>query len=370
MPSFVFPPSPAAFDFRSDTVTTPTPAMVAAMTAASFGDDVFREDTTTQTLESRVSSMLSHQVGLFVASGTMGNQLALRAHLLQPPHSVLCDARAHIAQYEAGGVASLSQAMLQRVAPRNGRYLTVEDVKREIVLGDDIHSAPTRVISLENTLGGVIMPLEEMRRISEFAKKHGIKLHLDGARLWNVAAAGAGTLGEYGALCDSVSICLSKGLGAPIGSILVGPEEFIRRARWVRKSIGGGMRQTGLIAAAALAAIDEVYPKLLATHAVAKDLGQYFAGLGIGTLLPVDTSMVFLDLEGAGLRNSWLQAEAAKRGVKFGSGGRIVVHHQIDPRAVQALKEAVQEALDLKVKGVYKIDEEDAEGGYGSLRRL
>ncbi|KDQ13193.1 hypothetical protein BOTBODRAFT_45381 [Botryobasidium botryosum FD-172 SS1] len=371
MPSLVFPPSPAAFDFRSDTITTPTPDMVEAMATASFGDDVFREDATTQALEARISAMLSHKAGLFVPSGTMSNQLAMRVHLLQPPHSVLCDFRAHLAQYEAGGVASLSGAMLQRVVPQNGRYLTVEDIQKAAFIDDGgVHSAPTRVISLENTLGGVITPLEEVRRIREFARKHGIKLHLDGARLWNVAVAGAGTLEEYGSLCDSVSVCFSKGLGAPIGSCLVGSEEFTKRARWVRQSIGGGMRQTGLIAAAALTALDQVYPKLSATHDIAKDLAQHFAGLGVKTTLPVDTSMVFLDIQGAGLQMSWLKEAATKRGVRFGSAGRIVVHHQIDPRAVQALKDTFSEVVDLKAKGFYKGGDGGDVGGYGGMARL
>lgn len=343
--------------------------MLSAMAKSSLGDDVFREDLTTQSLETRVSSLLSHASGLFVVSGTMGNQVALRTHLLQPPHAVLCDHRAHISQYEAGGVASLSQAMLQRVVPRNGLYLTVEDVKREAVLGDEIHSTPTRVISLENTLGGVIMPLDELKRIRAFAIEHGIKLHLDGARLWNAVAAGAGTMAEYGALCDSVSVCFSKGLGAPIGSVLVGSESFIKKARWIRKSIGGGMRQTGPIAAAALAALDEVYPKLVTTHEAAKDLARYLETLHIKTVLPVDTSMLFLDLEGSGLRDGWIVEEGVQRGIKLGSGGRIVLHHQIDPSAIEALKAALKEVVEKKAQGFYKGRDEDEKDGYGSLKR-
>ncbi|KAF8337629.1 pyridoxal phosphate-dependent transferase [Cantharellus anzutake] len=274
-------PSPSACDFRSDTVTTPTPSMLRAMVSSSVGDDVYQEDTTTSSFEQQIAMLLGHEAGLFVSSGTMGNQLALRSLLMRPPHSVLCDYRAHIAVAEAGGASSLSQAMLQLVVPKNGIYATLEDIKDSITLSDDIHTSPTKVISLENPLGGSILPLMEIQKISSFARQHGVKLHLDGARLWNAVAAGAGTLEEYGRCFDTVSVCFSKGLGAPIGSILVGNEELIRYARWVRKSIGGGMRQVGLIVAAARAAYEDVFPTgLLESHDRhlhgGLEYGQYF----------------------------------------------------------------------------------------------
>jgi threonine aldolase len=172
-------------DFRSDTVTTPTASMLAAMSQSSFGDDVYVEDTTTNEFEHYVAKLLGHEAGLFVSSGTMGNQLGLRMHLMQPPHSVLCDHRAHVGNYEAGAIAVLSQAMLIPVVPSNGLYLTLEDIEEHAVLDDDIHLAPTKVISLENTLSGTIMPLTEVRRISAWARSKGLKMHLDGARIWN-----------------------------------------------------------------------------------------------------------------------------------------------------------------------------------------
>lgn len=147
--------------------------------------DVYEEDTTTKLFEKEIATKLGHEAGLFVSSGTMGNQLALRSLLIRPPHSILSDYRAHVAVSEAGGISSLSQAMLQPVVPENGVYLTLEDVKKSINLSEDIHDAPTRVISLENTLGGSIMPLSEVQRITTFARQHGVKLHLDGARLWD-----------------------------------------------------------------------------------------------------------------------------------------------------------------------------------------
>ncbi|KAG8905130.1 hypothetical protein FRB99_000642 [Tulasnella sp. 403] len=360
--------SPAAFDFRSDTLTTPTPSMLASMTTSTLGDAVFDEDRTTAAFEAHIASLLGHEEGLFVLSGTAGNQIALRCHLVQPPHSVLCDHRAHIIQYEAGGMAMLSQAMPQVAVPENGVYITLEDVKRVAVLDEDIHHAPTRVIALENTLGGSIMPLEEVKRIREFAKEQGVKMHLDGARLWDACAAGAGSLKDYAQYFDSVTVCFSKGLGAPVGSVLVGSSTFIRKAKWIRKAIGGGMRQTGPLTAAAWTALNETHPKLARTHKIAKDLEAHFSRLGIKMALPVQTNMVWLDLKSAGLQNSWLTEEAAKRGVKFGFDGRLVVHHQICSEAIERLKEAVEVVMKRKAAGKYDDRQTEEVTGYGSLR--
>lgn len=359
----------SALDFRSDTVTTPTASMLQAMTSSAIGDDVYNEDETTTDLERHVAEMFGHEAALFVPSGTAGNQIALRVHLTQPPHSVLCHARSHINQYEAGGVATLSQAMVQPILPRNTPNLTLEDVQREVILGSDIHSAPTRVIALENTYGGTIMPLKEVQRISDFARSNNIRIHCDGARLWNAVAAGAGSFREYGAAFDSISLCFSKGIGAPVGSILVGPKSFIERARWVRKSIGGGMRQTGVIAGAARAALDEVFPKLATTHEIARDIEKHLHSLGLKTVLPVDTNMIFIDLEDAGLSNDWLVEEATSVGVRLGYGGRIVVHHQISAEAVQKLKDILSRVMEQKAAGVYSERAQTNGGGYGQLKR-
>jgi len=193
-------------------------------------------------------------------------------------------------------------------------------------------------------------------------------LHLDGARLWNAVAAGAGTLEEYGKEFDSVSVCFSKGLGAPIGSMLVGSSSLIKHARWVRKSIGGGMRKIGPIVNAAKVAFEEIYPNRLAeTHVKAKYIADEVGKLGLKTVLPVDTSMLFLDLDAAGLQNSWLAEEGVKHGVKLGGSGRIVVHHQITDEAVEALLAAIRVVVQKKNDGLL-VWEEEAEG-YGSLRR-
>lgn len=321
---------PAAFDFRSDTFTSPTPSMLSSLARASLGDDVYLESTTTTSLESRLATIFAKPAALFVLSGTMGNQLCLRSHLTQPPHSVLCDARAHINMYEAGGLASLSQALITAVRPSNGKWITLEDVKKEVLLGDDIHYAPTRVISLENTIGGVIMPLEEIRRISGFAKEHGIKMHLDGARLWNACSVpDAPGLHEYAAVVDSLSVCMSKSLGAPVGSFILGEKTFINHARHMRKAIGGGIRQAGLLTAMAEVAFDEVFlgGQLAYANAYAKRLGEKWTALGGETTLPVDTNMVWLDLAKRGVGVEVWAEEAKKQGVKI-SGGRIVCHYR------------------------------------------
>ncbi|KAJ1307307.1 hypothetical protein OPQ81_001415 [Rhizoctonia solani] len=358
-------------DFRSDTVTSPTASMLQAMISSAVGDDVYNEDETTTSLEKHVADLLGHEAGLFVPSGTAGNQIAIRVHLTQPPHSVLCHARSHINQYEAGGVATLSQAMIQPIIPSKGPNLTLEDVKREAILSDDIHFAPTRVIALENTYGGTILPLKEVQRISEFARSNDIRIHCDGARLWNAVAAGAGSFREYGAAFDSISLCFSKGIGAPVGSVLVGSKSFIDRARWVRKSIGGGMRQTGVIAGAARVALDEVFPKLAATHEIAQDIEKHLHSLGLKTVLPVETNMIFIDLEAGGLDNDWLVEEAKSAGLRLGYGGRIVIHHQISPEAVQKLKEVLSKVVEKKTAGVYAgaIQVQTSGGTYGKPKR-
>ncbi|QRW17715.1 threonine aldolase [Rhizoctonia solani] len=286
----------SAVDFRSDTVTSPTASMLQAMISSAVGDDVYSEDETTANLEKHVADLLGHEAGLFVPSGTAGNQIAIRVHLTQPPHSVLCHARSHINQYEAGGIATLSQAMVQPVWPSKGPNLTLEDVKRGLSCG-------MTSIQPQLVLSPSRIPME--------------------------------------------------GIGAPIGSVLVGSKTFIDRARWIRKSIGGGMRQTGVIAGAARVALDEVFPKLAATHEIARDIEKHLHSLGLKTVLPVETNMIFIDLEAAGLDNDWLVEEAKNAGLKLGYDGRIVVHHQISTEAVQKLKEVLSRVMEKKAAGVY-----------------
>ncbi|KAF3911670.1 hypothetical protein AA313_de0202847 [Arthrobotrys entomopaga] len=332
---------PAAYDFRSDTVTTPTPSMIQSIISIqTHGDDVFSEDTTTNNLESFIMELTGKPASCFVMSGTMGNQLSVRSHLLQPPHSILLDSKSHINNYEAGGAAVLSQAQIIPVNSANGKYLTVEEVQANIVDSDDIHYAPTKLICLENSLNGVIMPVEEMKKISAFAKEKGIKIHLDGARLWNVVAAGGGDLKEIVSLFDSVSLCFSKGLGAPMGSIVIGDAEFMKRVRHFRKMVGGATRQIGIATGPARTAVEEVFlgGRLARTHELAKRLEASWAKNG-GTLrFPCDTNMVWLDLGSVGGDETDIPKEAKKAGLKW-DWERIVIHHQISDDAIEKMEE-------------------------------
>jgi threonine aldolase len=338
--------NPAAFDFRSDVHTTPTASMLRAIQQCTLLDDVTMEDPTTLSLERFIADLSGKEEALLVLSGTMGNQVALRTHLTAPPQAVLCDRRGHIINYEAGGVASLSQAMLQPIDAKNGTYITLEEVQKYAVVSDDVHACPTRVISLENTLNGAIMPLSEVRRISAWARENGIIMHLDGARLWEAVAAGAGTLTEFCAEFDSISLCFSKGLGAPIGSIIVGTKTFIKRSRWIRKSIGGGLRQAGVVAAPARVAVEETFlgGKLTQSHENAKKIQKIWTDLGGKLQYPVDTNMVWLDLEAHDIDTNHFIELAEKYGVRV-RGGRFVVHYQVGEEAIERLRKVFTEAL-------------------------
>ncbi|KEF54320.1 threonine aldolase [Exophiala aquamarina CBS 119918] len=346
-------PGPAAYDFRSDVMTTPTASMLDAISNTTLQDDVFLEDTTTIDLEAHVAALAGHEAALLVMSGTMGNQVALRTHLTRPPHSVLADIRGHIVNYEAGGVSSISNAMVIPIHPGNDHHLTLEDIKKHAILSDDVHACPTRVISLENTLDGVIMPLDEVRRIASFARQHSIKLHLDGARLWEAVAADAGSLSAYATLFDSVSLCLSKGLGAPIGSVIVGSNAFITHARRIRKMFGGGTRQAGVISAAGRVAVDETFGqgpkgiggKLRDSHARARAIEATWTKKGGVLAKPVETNMVWLDIGHEGFSQEDFAEVAASQGLKA-RGGRLVIHYQISDDAVRKLEAVMDEVLE------------------------
>ncbi|ETI25951.1 hypothetical protein G647_02728 [Cladophialophora carrionii CBS 160.54] len=345
-------PGPACLDFRSDTMTTPTASMLEAIINTTLQDDVMLEDPTTNDLEAYIAELAGHEAALLVMSGTMGNQVALRTHLTQPPHSVLCDIRSHIYNYEAGGVSSLSSAMILPIRPANGHHLTLEDVERHAVLSSDVHACPTRVISLENTLDGMIMPLAELRRIAQFARAHDIRLHLDGARIWEAVAANAGSLPDYCTQFDSVSMCFSKGLGAPIGSIIVGSKPFIAHARRIRKMIGGGTRQAGVISAAARVAVEEGFGrgphgeggKLRASHARARKVADMWTSRGGKLANPTETNMVWLDLASEGMSSTDFAQLAAEEGLKA-FGGRLVVHYQITDEAAERLGRVMDAVL-------------------------
>lgn len=338
--------NPAAFDFRSDVHTTPTASMLLAIQQCTLLDDVKMEDPTTLSLERFIADLSGKEDALLMLSGTMGNQVALRAHLTAPPHAILCDGRGHIINYEAGGVATLSQAMVQPLDPQNRKFLTLEEIQQHAILSDNIHACPTRVLSLENTLNGTIMPLSEVNRISAWARQNNLIMHLDGARLWEAVAAGAGTLKDFCAAFDSISLCFSKGLGAPIGSILVGTEAFIKRSRWIRKSIGGGLRQAGVVAAPARVAVEETFlgGKLTQSHQTAQRIQEIWTNLGGKLEYPVDTNMVWLDLDAHGIDTN----DFIKLGDKYGlqlHGGRLVVHYQIGEEAIEKLRRLFTDVL-------------------------
>ncbi|KEF63161.1 threonine aldolase [Exophiala aquamarina CBS 119918] len=328
--------APAEFDFRSDIVTVPTQEMLDAVLTTTFKDDVYREDKMTENFQAEMASLTGHEDGIFMLSGTMSNQLGLRALLMQPPYSVLTDSRGHIVHYEAGGLASLTGASLQPVLASNGKYLTLEDIQAKAILDEYVQYSPTRVISLENTLNGLVMPLEEVRRISSWAHQNGIKMHLDGARLWDAVVAGAGSLFEYAQEFDTVNLCFSKGLGAPLGSVLVGSKKTIAAARKIRQSIGGGMHQAGVLTAMARVSVRATFGtgadgkgSLLArSHQNALHIAELWVRSGGKLLGPTETCMVFLDIKDAGISRSRLEELSAQHGLVI-KNERLVVHYRV-----------------------------------------
>ncbi|TFL06422.1 pyridoxal phosphate-dependent transferase [Pterulicium gracile] len=328
--------------FISDTITAPTTEMYAYALKASVGDDVYHE-ATTSAFEAHMAQLTGKEAALFFSSGTQSNQIALRTHLTQPPYAVLCDERAHINQYEAGGTAFHSGAHQVGVQPSNGHHLTLEDVESRIVLSEDVHVSPTRIISLENTLNGTIFPQDEIIRISKFAHSNGVKMHLDGARLWHVAAETGTSVKELCEPFDSVSLCFSKGLGAPVGTILVGNAEFIRKAKWFRKLFGGGMRQIGVLTASCAYALNNHFPLLPAVHALAQRIEQGLVDLGAVIWSSAETCMVFYDPSPLGLE----YGEIADRGAALPrplilGGSRLVVHIQTSTEAAEDFLELIK----------------------------
>lgn len=287
-------------DLRSDTVTKPSQEMRAAMASAEVGDDVFGEDPTVNELQQAVARMFDKEDGLYVPSGTMGNQLAVKTHT-QPGNEIILEADAHIFKYEAGAAGMLS-GVITKILPGIHGVLTADQIDHSVNRTDDIHAAPTGLIALENThnrAGGTIYPLDEIQKIAEVAQRRKIPLHLDGARIMNACVASNIKPMEYGKYFDSVSICLSKGLGAPVGSVLIGTKRFIDKARYFRKAYGGGMRQAGILAAAGLYALRHNVDKLLEDHIKAKKLAEAVAQLKSFTidLATVQTNIVIFSVK-------------------------------------------------------------------------
>lgn len=287
-------------DLRSDTVTRPSPAMLNAMMNAAVGDDVFGEDETINRLEASVAKLFAMEAGLFCPSGTMTNQIAIKCHT-QPGDEIICDYLSHIYQYEGGGIGFNAGCSVKLLHGDRGR-ITAEMVEQSVNNPSDVHKAYTSLVSLENTAnrgGGACYDFNEFHRIREVCETHDLKLHLDGARIFNAIVANNEDAAAYGKVFDTISICLSKGLGTPVGSVLVGNRQFINKARRIRKIFGGGMRQAGYLAAAGLYALDNNIERLQEDHLHAKILGEALAGKDFsGEILPVETNIVIFEVKG------------------------------------------------------------------------
>lgn len=331
-------------DLRSDTVTRPTAAMREAMAAAEVGDDVYGEDPTVNALEAEVAQRFGHEAALFTPTGSMANQIAVQ--LLVPPASeLLCDADAHVVTYEIGAAAAFG-GISTRTWPVAGGDIDADAVTA-MIRPDGFHAVPTRAIAVEQThnrAGGAVIPLDTLRALRAAADAAGIGLHCDGARIWHAHVADGVPLAEYGRLCDTVSVCLSKGLGAPVGSLVISTAERIDRARWIRKRMGGGMRQAGILAAAGRYALRHHIDRLAEDHARAARLAAALAPYGV-VAGPVRTNLVPLDLTKAPLDAPALGAAAREQGVLVSvlgpRVGRLVTHLDIDDagidRAIEVL---------------------------------
>lgn len=340
-------------DLRSDTVSLPTPEMRRRMAEAELGDDVYGEDPTVNQLQAEAARMLGKEAGLFVPSGTMGNLAGILAHCGRGDEVIL-GTKSHTFLYEAGGISALGGVHSCQIPNQADGSLLLEDIVSAIRAPDDHHPV-TRLISLENThnrCGGVVLSPEYTRQVGELARQHGLKLHLDGARLFNAAVACGVPAAELAAPADSVTICLSKGLCAPVGSVLCGSQEYIQKAHRLRKMLGGGMRQVGVLAAAGLVALEQMTGRLAEDHLRAARLADGLSqipGVRLNPSRP-STNMVFLDLEAP---ISLTAAEAAERlkarGVQAGVVGprrfRLVTHYWIDDAAVEQAVAAFREIL-------------------------
>ncbi len=285
-------------DYRSDTVTKPTPAMLEAMMKAKVGDDVFGEDPSINELENISAEMFGMEAAIFCPSGTMTNQIAIKCHT-QPGDEVICDESSHVYQYEGGGIAFNSGASVKLLQGNFGR-ITAEQVAA-VIQPDDAHRANTSLVSLENTSnrgGGSCYDFSEIKKIERVCKENRLAFHLDGARLWNALVAKNETSKQYGETFDSISICLSKSLGCPVGSLLLGKKDFIKKARRIRKVFGGGMRQAGFIAAAGIYALQNNIERLAEDHVHAKQIAEAIAAKEfVQLVLPVETNIIIFELK-------------------------------------------------------------------------
>lgn len=339
-------------DLRSDTLTTPCDKMREAMYRAPVGDDVYGEDPTVRALEEKAAALLGKESALYVPSGTQGNLIALLTHCRRGDEVIL-ESESHIFMYEVGGMSALGGLIPRRVAGVKGALLP-EDVRANI-REDDIHCPPTGLICIENThnrAGGTVVSVEQTRALREVADEHNLPLHLDGARLFNAAVALGRPVSEFCSPCHSISLCLSKGLGAPVGSVLLGDSEFITRARKVRKMLGGGMRQAGVIAAAGLVALTHNVERLADDHRHAHRLALGLQELGFGLdLSSVQTNIVRASTKLLGIAADLLQQQLAAVGVLMLAMGPETVRFVTHLHVTQA---DVDEAL-LRIRDVVEV---------------
>jgi threonine aldolase len=341
-------------DLRSDTVTKPTPAMRKAMAEAEVGDDVFGEDPTVNALQEKVAKILGKEAAIFVPSGTMANQLSIRSHT-QPGDEVIIEGASHPYNFEGGGGAALSGIQFHCLKGLRG-ILDASQIE-EAIRPDDHHFPVTRLVCLENTHnrgGGSIYPIGKMVEIYRLAKSRGLLVHLDGARLWNASIATGIPPQEYAQWADSASVCLSKGLGSPIGSLVTGPKTFIDRVHRFRKMFGGGMRQVGIIAAAGIYALDHHMERLKEDHQNAKRLGLGLKELKWISFNPdhVETNMVIFDVANTGMTGPQLVEVMKREGVLIHAFGktqiRLVTHLDVSTGDIEVALKAFEKVLGRK----------------------
>ena len=334
-------------DLRSDTFTKPSPAMLDAMFNAAVGDDVFGEDPTINQLESMAADLFNMEAAVFCPSGTMTNQIAIKCHT-QPGEEIICDKMSHVYIYEGGGIAFNSGCQVKTLEGDRGR-VKAEQVL-EAINPHDIHKAPTSLVSLENTAnrgGGSCYDFADLEEIKETCLQNKLKLHLDGARLWNALVAKGETPRQYGELFDSISICLSKGLGTPVGSLLLGNKSFIQKARRVRKVFGGGMRQAGYLAAAGIYALENNITRLAEDHHHAKQIADALIKKDfVGKIMPVETNILIFELKDRFTAKNF-ETELAKSGILTiaisPTQVRMVTHLDVTEDMVQHLVEVIKE---------------------------
>jgi threonine aldolase len=324
-------------DLRSDTVTKPTPGMLEAMWSAKVGDDVFSEDETVNTLEEKAAAMLGMEAGIFCPSGTMTNQIAIKC-FTQPLDELIADQRSHVYRYEGGGIAFNSSVSTRLLNGDRGR-ITAAMIATEIN-ADNVHYPHTSLVVLENTVnrgGGSCYTLDDIKPIAALCKERGLKLHLDGARIFNALEHTGDRAEDYGKYFDGISVCLSKGLGAPVGSVLLGSKDTIKYARRVRKVLGGGMRQAGFLAAAGIYALDHHVERLKIDHAHAQLLADALNGQGwVKSVLPADTNIVLFDTVAPAQE---IVKKLQEKGIKANATDthtiRFVTHLDVHPEQVE-----------------------------------